>query len=131
LVIAFALAAAGCSLIPGSAANLEKVARNTLSRHLFDSDTAKFQGLRYGQKGERGEQPICGQVNAKNQLGAYAGFRRFIASPSDGFAAIDPQVDSTVEDLSKEGIDRTANQAGFDALWKLCDPAANAGSKPA
>ncbi|MDB4509322.1 hypothetical protein N9067_04175 [Akkermansiaceae bacterium] len=49
-------------------------------RRLFkDPDSVKFRGVSYGQSDETGE-VIFGEVNAKNGLGAYNGFERFISS---------------------------------------------------
>lgn len=33
---------------------------------------------------------VCGEVNGKNAYGAYAGFVRFIASPSKGLGELEP-----------------------------------------
>lgn len=53
---------------------------------LTDPDSARFDALRINaQSGV-----ACGSVNAKNKLGGYVGFVRFIAS-SDGTVLFEPQ----------------------------------------
>lgn len=48
---------------------LQRLAREFLTPHLKDPDSAQF----------RNQKRICGEVNAKNSFGGYAGFKRFIA----------------------------------------------------
>src|SRR5690606_1839783 len=48
---------------------LQRLARELVTANLKDPDSAKFRN----QKG------VCGEVNAKNSFGGYAGFVRFIA----------------------------------------------------
>jgi hypothetical protein len=47
-------------------------ATTAVKTQLFDSDSAKFRNLYISSSGV-----VCGEVNAKNRLGAYAGFRMF------------------------------------------------------
>lgn len=52
---------------------LQRLAREFVSLQLKDPDSADFRN----QKG------MCGEVNAKNSFGGYAGFTRFIAGGKD------------------------------------------------
>lgn len=47
-------------------------ATTAVKTQLFDSDSAKFRNLYISSSGV-----VCGEVNAKNRFGAYAGFRMF------------------------------------------------------
>lgn len=47
----------------------QRLAKEFLIPHLKDPESAQFRN----QKG------LCGEVNAKNSFGGYAGFKRFIA----------------------------------------------------
>jgi hypothetical protein len=50
------------------------------SRHdLKDPDSAKFRN-RFEYTNSRGFTVVCGEINAKNSYGAYAGFQRFAAT---------------------------------------------------
>lgn len=73
------LTVAGCDRIPGTDAAR---ARDSLSRVLYDLDTAKIS-VRFSNKGH-----ICGTVNAKNRMGAYAGNALFIVDKLDGDVTI-------------------------------------------
>ena len=101
-----------CSWIPGTSAHAEKQARDALRTSLFDADSAKFDSVKAVTiQRANPERVICGMVNAKNQMGAYVGFRRFLVSQDADFAAVDPQADEHADDETK------SYQAGFDAVW--------------
>jgi hypothetical protein len=118
-----AVSLGGCSLVPGTSANLEKQARAALATNLFDVETARFDSLRQvtTKAGDKAEITICGDVNAKNRMGAYVGFRHFVVAPKDGFTIVDPQVDLAGTDDSDQAIKERATQAGFNAVWKMCE----------
>lgn len=52
---------------------LAKRVRSAMEEYLFDPFSAEYRKLRAGRNGA-----VCGQVNAKNRLGAYVGFRDFV-----------------------------------------------------
>lgn len=52
---------------------LQRLAREFLTPYLKDPDSAQF----------RNQKRICGEVNAKNSFGGYAGFKRFIAGSKE------------------------------------------------
>ncbi|AXW00533.1 hypothetical protein CJO81_06990 [Ralstonia solanacearum] len=54
--------------------------RKQVLDRLTDPSTAQFRNTFYGPVVD-GERAWCGEVNAKNQMGGYVGFERFIASP--------------------------------------------------
>jgi len=51
-------------------------AKTRLARGLTDPDSAKFRDVFISPR--RGA--VCGQINAKNRMGGYVGFRRFIVA---------------------------------------------------
>lgn len=55
---------------------------------LNDPDSAKFGEVVYSKKTDAG----CGAVNAKNRMGGYIGFTRFVAYP-DGDVRFEPDGD--------------------------------------
>lgn len=76
LVILLAVLAANCggNLPPEERVFLESV-RDKLDGTLFDYPTARFRDVRIVKSGGI----ICGEVNTKNRMGAYAGWKRFVA----------------------------------------------------
>jgi hypothetical protein len=76
---------------------------------LFDASSARFTGQYMGHAadGKPDGKVVCGMVNAKNRLGAYTGFRRFVVSFSDMIAEIEPP----------EFQNGSAAAANFNASW--------------
>lgn len=65
----------------GDQAEVEKekkisVATNSIREALNDPESARFRKLFVSPKGRA----VCGEVNAKNKMGGYVGFRRFIVA---------------------------------------------------
>lgn len=58
--------------------------RKQLLDRLTDPSSAQIRNTFYGPVVD-GERAWCGEVNAKNQMGGYVGFARFIAMPSSAF----------------------------------------------
>lgn len=54
-------------------------AERAVRTQLKDSDAAQFRDVRANYTEEFGV-AACGRVNAKNEFGGYAGFRRFVSS---------------------------------------------------
>jgi hypothetical protein len=54
-------------------AALEKRVKPAMDVYLLDPFSAQYRQLRSGRNGA-----VCGQVNAKNRLGAYVGFKDFV-----------------------------------------------------
>lgn len=55
--------------------SIEEDARERLAMHLKDSDSARFRNVRWMTS-----KSMCGEVNAKNGFGAYAGYSTFYIS---------------------------------------------------
>lgn len=72
---------------------MHRIARGYVSKHLKDPDSAEF----------RNQSRLCGEVNAKNSIGGYVGFRRFIAA---------------TENMVVIQGDGRMNAADFDQVWK-------------
>lgn len=120
-VIARSIILAGFALsaCEASSSTPEEVeAQRLLERVLPDASTARFQQVRSveatASNGNKGR-IICGEVNSTNRLGAYDGYRRFVAVPDEGFATIDPRAGPG---SSTEAI---GMQAGFDSVWPACE----------
>lgn len=77
---------------------IERLAREEIKRHLKDPDTARFRNQRGG----------CGEVNAKNLLGGYTGYKRFMFS-GGGLLIFDG--------------DPALEEGAFEESWiQLCGP---------
>lgn len=63
--------AAGCG-------GKERAALDAVRAQMLDPESAQFRNVR-SVRNRYGEVGICGEVNAKNSLGGYAGFRHFMA----------------------------------------------------
>jgi hypothetical protein len=109
--------APACGYIPGTDANLERQSRDVMTDQLLDAPSARFQKLRALVDRTHGKpiEIICGEVDAKNAMGAYVGFRRFIVVPGERFARSDPAAD----DLSSN--DRKMEQGSFSDAYAACE----------
>lgn len=60
------------------AENTKKIdaATNSIREALNDPESARFRRVALSPKGRA----VCGEVNAKNKMGGYVGFRRFIVA---------------------------------------------------
>lgn len=63
-----------------------KKAEDTVKSRLIDPDSAKFQN----QKGN------CGEVNAKNKLGGYTGYSRYIYDPKTNHAVVESDASTSI-----------------------------------
>lgn len=79
LLVALALAIQTAAPQPPSPSLFEG-ARRAMDAQLFDFPSARLQDVRANKA------VICGRVNAKNRLGAYAGWQRFVYVKHDGGA---------------------------------------------
>lgn len=94
-VIAIALASSACG------ASVQNEAQEAVARDLRDPASAQFRDVKVYPK------YVCGEVNGKNGVGAYAGFTRFWYNRETKEYAIDPRGQDGDE------IDRT-NQRIFE-----------------
>jgi hypothetical protein len=83
------LVCASCDGLPGTGSYREEKAKRSVSEQLLDPTSAQFRNVQ-----SRGDS-VCGEVNAKNKIGAYVGFRRFVVDTATYSAVIDPQFDLT------------------------------------
>lgn len=67
LLVLIAVAA----LLTGCDADMQR-AKDAVRQRLIDPDSAQFRDLRKVDEG------ICGQVNSKNRMGGYVGYRTFL-----------------------------------------------------
>ena len=58
-------------------------AQEAVAAKLLDGKSAQFRNV-----GKIAETGVCGEVNGKNRLGAYAGFKRFVVFGEPGDTAI-------------------------------------------
>lgn len=56
----------------------EKALKAAMETKLKDAESARFRGITYYPKSD-GMWVMCGEVNAKNSMGGYAGFEPFLA----------------------------------------------------
>ena len=75
---------AGCNALLGTS---EEKAKRAVTEQLIDPTSAQFRNVH-----SLGES-VCGEVNGKNKMGAYVGFRRFVVSTSTYDAQIDSEFD--------------------------------------
>jgi len=57
----------------------EALLRAAFAPTLKDADSARFRAIQYKPEKEAGVWAMCGEVNAKNSYGGYAGFSPFLA----------------------------------------------------
>lgn len=73
-----------------------------IKKRLKDPDSAKFKDVRFYSGGTT--PVVCGQVNAKNAMGGYSGFERFIASGDNediAFLASDVEAGDSIDNAWK------------------------------
>jgi hypothetical protein len=78
---------AACDRIPGTDAYQIREAEKSAADQLIDPTSAQFrnvvvQGI-----------TVCGEINGKNRMGAYAGFTRFMSTKGVSQAILDPEAD--------------------------------------
>ena len=105
---AIGAAMAGCQYIPGTAQASEAQAREALAPVLADAASAQLRNVK--MKGEL----ICGEVNAKNVLGAYVGYRRFLRVAASADPALEPDCG---EDYDGSGMSCAAATDLFRSTW--------------
>jgi hypothetical protein len=89
VVVAASCSCSGCDRIPGTEAFFEEKAERVVREQLLDPISAQFRNV------ESLDGHVCGEVNAKNKIGAYTGFTRFVVDTATNQAVLDPQFDFT------------------------------------
>ena len=108
-------ACAACDSVPGTDAHDEQKAKRSVSELLIDPITADFRNV-VVMKGA-----VCGEVNAKNKMGAFVGFSRFVV-PIDSFVAQVEQEFDFSDLIDAEAACRTST--GFSACSRALELAA-------
>jgi hypothetical protein len=132
---------AGCDQLPGSDAASEAHAKRAVAALLIDGKSAEFRNVRVIAEA------VCGEVNAKNKMGAYVGFSRFLVSTKTWQAQTDPNFDSSslgsyrdlcssayapasACSLYSDQLAKQAAQTAFDSGWeRQCEKRAAVGSE--
>jgi hypothetical protein len=86
LAMTVMLALSGCGV------SGEAEGRKLLEASLTDPGSVQYRGL-FSNELTPGKKYICGEYNAKNQMGGYVGYRRFIADLNGGTAFTEARED--------------------------------------
>lgn len=115
VVLTLAVAAlSACNAIPGTSAYKIDHAQQEAAKNLIDPSSAQFRSVRVGKNGS-----VCGEINAKNRMGAYVGFSRWVAQsspsqPSGWLAQVDPQFDPS-EKASADDFCASLRSSGYSS----------------
>src|SRR6218665_485654 len=71
----------------GLAACSEQKAKQLAADQLIDPGSTQFRNVRSAGSGAASR--VCGEINGKNRMGAYAGFTRFIVNPATEHVQMD------------------------------------------
>jgi hypothetical protein len=110
----------GCDRIPGTGAYKIKAAEKVVADQMFDPASAQFRQSQLHHAKGAGDN-VCGEVNAKNRMGAYVGFSRFVVTLKPPYSVVDPQ--STVTDADVMADLKTC-YGGPEKIESACDDAA-------
>lgn len=102
VVIAIALASAGCSV------GVQNEAQEAVARDLRDPSSAQFRDVKIYPK------YVCGEINGKNGMGAYAGFTRFWYNREKKIYSIDPK------SADGDDLDRTEQRISNGSYGAFC-----------
>lgn len=93
----------------------EAIAMREVRQHLFDPESARFENVQHNTA----TKATCGRVNAKNKMGGYVGFARFILKP-DG--RLDMQPPNYEDAADKDKLDAAEKQLAFlKTIQALCN----------
>ncbi|MCV0439289.1 MAG: hypothetical protein K5880_11695 [Hydrogenophaga sp.] len=65
--------------------------KEAVKQRLKDPDSAQFRNV-YFHRGKSGVPVACGQVNAKNSMGGYSGFQRFVSGTTVELTYLEKEV---------------------------------------
>lgn len=85
IVLSAALLLSACNPFADDMAAVKEL----VSADFRDPASAQWRNLRKVEAAT-GETWVCGEVNAKNLMGAYAGFHGFVANERQGLAIVEP-----------------------------------------
>lgn len=110
------VAATACNKIPGTDAHKIESAHKRIVAQLTDPLSAQFRDelvIRNSAGGSISPENVCGMMNAKNRIGGYVGFTRYIASTSQEDAIlIDPSVDTAEKNQQIERDTKSCAEFG-------------------
>lgn len=95
-------------------ASAEQRAREIMRSVLVDPESAQFHSLVVAADGS-----ICGEMNSRNRMGGYVGFRRFVIWPG-GLLEVDPGRERLSQYPSMTPERAIAELDSFNALYDTC-----------
>jgi hypothetical protein len=112
--LGLALMCSACGI--SDAYRYEQKAKDAITGLLLDPTSAEFRNI--AQRSGH----VCGEVNAKNKVGAFVGFKRFVVDTVDWRGLIDPEFDFS-DLLSAEELCssmRSNSYSSFSAMESVC-----------
>lgn len=120
--------AVGLLALLGACNQSENAAKKAVGDLLSDPESAQFRDLKSYPlgKGER----VCGEVNAKNRMGGYVGFVRFVVDLRGPTAWIDPgRAELSID--HPDSVAAYADGLRFDRRFQLmCSEASTTSIEP-
>ena len=110
-ITALVPALAACNVIGDN----QKVsaAKEAIKGELSDPGSAQFRSVRVGAATTARETGfVCGEVNAKNRMGGYVGYRRFMYAQATNMKQVE------YPDTEPASAELAMNRRLFDYLWK-------------
>lgn len=130
LVKHLALVAALSTMLGLSACDrLKKEAEGAAADRLIDPASAQFRNVAQHERAKADKSRdkfVCGEVNGKNRMGAYAGFTRFVYGPLDGtkeksiILASGDEISSRDIDLARRDCDDQSSNTYYRSTY-ACD----------
>jgi hypothetical protein len=119
----------GCEYVPGTRGNLFRQSKDILAEGLIGPSSPLFRNFKVGYL-EDGDAYVCGEVNAKNRFGAYAGHCKFMVMLNDfgkvsGAQWVD-ELETSVQEYENAGQMEAADHSMATALGET-----NPAEKPA
>lgn len=102
-----AVACASCD--SGTAWGDEDAGKKLAAAVLIDPSSAQFRNVHQRHRS------VCGEVNGKNRMGAYVGFKRFVAQLDQKTALIDPEYEPSGAGITDDA--KRLAQLEFDTSW--------------
>jgi hypothetical protein len=99
---------------------LQGRAKSAMEAYLFDPFSARFRNLRTGRGGA-----LCGEVNAKNRMGAYVGFKDFVIGKDRSTVYMSNYSDGVRSEMHSSFADAYVNVCANDAEVKAYRLATN------
>ena len=85
---------------------------------MLDPGSAQFENVHVSTvSASRAIGVVCGEINGKNVLGGYSGFRRFVYGRDSGMAVIENDPDSVGDGTPEFGAALARNVELFNMTW--------------